>query len=169
MHHDLPFAAKNVDLADVAYYLGIVTAVLGRLNHYRQHADAESPFTLRRENEVDDLEDEKFVANLEHLLRCIEHLLYHLLIQKTVELLDLEALYWQQHLDDALFAEKPGRRQQLSSTWPWTIRTALLVLWGVCWMFFDSFRSLSKTAQSILREDTFWEYWPTDDPDCFGG
>lgn len=113
MNHDLPFAAKNVDLADVAHYLGIVTAVLGRLNHYRQNADAKSPFTLRSENEVDevdDLEDEKFVANLEHLLRCLEHLLYDLLIQKTVELLDLEALYWQQHLDDALFAEKPGRR-----------------------------------------------------------
>lgn len=92
MRHDSPFDAKDVGLCDVAYYFSIVTAVLGRLTHHRQHASVQSPLTLGAGNEVDDLGDEKFVANLEHLLLCLEQSLYDLLIQKTIELLDLERL-----------------------------------------------------------------------------
>ena len=31
--------------------------------------------------------------------------------------------------------EWPDSRRFLSTTWPWNVRVALLVLWGVCWMF----------------------------------
>ena len=143
----------------MAYYFGIVTAVLGRLTH---RGSAQSPVTPGRNgNQVDDsndLDDEKFVANLEHLLRCLEQSLYDLLIQNTVALLALEALHWQQHLDDELFAENPGRRQYPSSTWPWTIRTALLVLWGVCWMFYNPFQRQSIPSQSSLQDDGFLDF-----------
>lgn len=172
MHDDSPLEARNVGLRDVAYYFSIITAVLGRLTHHRPDTSAQAPFTLGKGNEVDDsddLDDEKFGANLEHLLRCLEQSLYDLLVQKTVELLYLEALYWRQHLDDGLFAEKPSKRQQLSSTWPWAIPTALLVLWGVCWMFYDSFQRPSKPLRSVLRDDYIRECWPPDKADLYSG
>ena len=37
-----------------------------------------------------------------------------------------------------LISEPPGRRRPPSPSWPWSIKTSLIVLWGVCWMFFDS-------------------------------
>jgi hypothetical protein len=48
---------------------------------------------------VDYLDNEQFVANLDPFLQCLEHLLYKLLLQKTVEVLNPEALYWQHYLD----------------------------------------------------------------------
>ena len=30
----------------------------------------------------------------------------------------------------------PGKRRPPSPCWPWNIRTSLIVLWGVCWMFY---------------------------------
>ena len=172
MHHGSPFDAGHVGLCEVAYYFGIVTAVLARLDSRRQQPSPQSPSTHGNGKEVedsDDLNDEKFVANLEHLLRCLAHSLYGLLIQKTIELLDLEALYRQQHLDDGLFAEKPGRRQRVSSTWPWAMPTALLVLWGVCWMFFDSLQKLSKPWRTVLLDDQFWECWDREEIDLHDG
>jgi hypothetical protein len=38
------------------------------------------------------------------------------------------------------FFEWPSGRHPLSSTWPWAdVKPSLLVLWGVCWMFFPTF------------------------------
>ncbi|KAI9742282.1 MAG: hypothetical protein M1818_004182 [Claussenomyces sp. TS43310] len=37
------------------------------------------------------------------------------------------------------FFEWPGGRHPLNSTWPWAdVKPSLLVLWGVCWMFFPA-------------------------------
>lgn len=38
------------------------------------------------------------------------------------------------------FFEWPSGRHPLNSTWPWAdVKPSLLVLWGVCWMFFPTF------------------------------
>ena len=30
----------------------------------------------------------------------------------------------------------PGKRRSPTPSWPWNIKTSLIVLWGVCWMFY---------------------------------
>ena len=45
-------------------------------------------------------------------------------------------LWLQKHSIDDWFAEWPNGQRPLSTTWPWNIKPALLVLWGVCWMFY---------------------------------
>jgi hypothetical protein len=38
------------------------------------------------------------------------------------------------------FFEWPSGRHPLNSTWPWAdVKPSLLVLWGVCWMFFPDY------------------------------
>ncbi len=37
------------------------------------------------------------------------------------------------------FSEFPNKLRPLCTTMPWTIWPCLVVLWGVCWMFFDEF------------------------------
>lgn len=36
------------------------------------------------------------------------------------------------------FSVFPGWVRPVSTTWPWTIKPALAVLWGVCWQYFPS-------------------------------
>ena len=43
--------------------------------------------------------------------------------------------------DEGWFAEWPNNQRPLNTTWPWNIKTSLLVLWGVCWMFYGPSRN----------------------------
>jgi hypothetical protein len=49
------------------------------------------------------------------------------------------AMVWQKLLESLLFShnasEFPNKRRPPCTTMPWNIRPALVVLWGVCWMF----------------------------------
>ena len=115
-----------------------------------------------------DCRNETWVANLMHLLLCLRALAYELLIKMRMKLLmpiikdwylewDQEQLShhneWQQqkiaNRNQMWFAEWPGRRPPLNTTWPWLVKPSLMVLWGVCWMFYgnDAFQS-SAVEQS---------------------
>jgi hypothetical protein len=81
--------------------------------------------------------DEIFVANYEHLLLRLQAELAQALTRKALEELlrgghdkrQRKLLSWFSE-----FAEKP---HPLSTSFPWTIKPSLAVLWGVCWMFYD--------------------------------
>jgi hypothetical protein len=82
--------------------------------------------------------DEHFIANYEHLLLCLQTDLVEALSRKVVEEL-LEGKHDKRQRKMlgwfAEFAEKP---QALSTSFPWTIKPSLAVLWGVCWMFYNN-------------------------------
>ncbi|KAF1830082.1 hypothetical protein BDW02DRAFT_508425 [Decorospora gaudefroyi] len=81
--------------------------------------------------------DENFIANFEHMLLRLQAELIEALARKALEALlggghdkkQRKLLAWFTE-----FAEKP---QCLGASFPWTIKPALAVLWGVCWMFYD--------------------------------
>jgi hypothetical protein len=83
--------------------------------------------------------DENIVANLEHLLLCLKEQLIRLLIAELRELVQTHVIECQrdqkQHTKE-LVLEFPDGRHPLSTTWPWSIRPSLAVIWGVCWMFY---------------------------------
>ena len=82
--------------------------------------------------------DDKFIANYEHLLLQLRTELIDALARKALEELlhgghdkkQRKMLGWFME-----FAEKP---RPLSTSFPWTIKPSLAVLWGVCWMFYNS-------------------------------
>ena len=82
--------------------------------------------------------DENILANLEHLLLCLKEQLIRLLIAELRELVQTHVIECQrdqkQHTKE-LILEFPDGRHPLSTTWPWSIRPSLAVIWGVCWMF----------------------------------
>ncbi|KAK3704016.1 hypothetical protein LTR37_014120 [Vermiconidia calcicola] len=99
--------------------------------------------TLAEGNELLDLYlDETATANLEHLLACLKDQLLRLLVAKLVELVHKHVIECQRdrckHCEE-WFCEFPDAQHPLSTTWPWSIRPSLAVLWGVCWMFYDFF------------------------------
>ncbi|EUC29199.1 hypothetical protein COCCADRAFT_107162 [Bipolaris zeicola 26-R-13] len=81
--------------------------------------------------------DDSFIANYEHLLLRLQTDLVAALSRKVLEELlrgghdkkQRKMLGWFSE-----FAEKP---QALSTSFPWTIKPSLAVLWGVCWMFYE--------------------------------
>jgi len=45
------------------------------------------------------------------------------------------------------YSEFPRGRLHLCTTMPWTIWTALVVLWGVCWMFIQHRQRLDEGSE----------------------
>lgn len=82
--------------------------------------------------------DDTQAANLVHLLLRLQGQLIRLLVSQLVHLV-------QQHVNDCQrdqskhsedwFFEFPDARHPQTTTFPWTIKASLVVLWGVCWMF----------------------------------
>ena len=113
---------------------------------------------------------EKFIANLEHILRCLRQAALEALIHHGMRKLQEDVRHWYQYwlrdraLDHGWFSEWPGSRRPLSTTWPWNIRPSLVVLWGVCWMFYDnSTKSVEELRQQLDVASSLWSQ-PTPPP-----
>lgn len=85
----------------------------------------------------------KTVANLEHLLRCLQQASYVALIGDMLRAIEADLACWHQYWQQSRaifqgwFSEWPNGQRPLNTTWPWNVKPSLLVLWGVCWMFYD--------------------------------
>lgn len=146
-HNDLflkrkeAFKVERLSVKELAQLLVVVKDLLQSLKRSSSVKGRYSTKTFADGNEVPDVTlDETYAANLEHLLLCLQDQLLRLLISKCVELVHRRLLECQK--DQAIhseywFAEFPDSRHPLSTTWPWSIRPSLAVIWGVCWMFID--------------------------------
>lgn len=83
--------------------------------------------------------DERFIANYLHILLSLQGKLLETLARKAVEsLLENDLDKRQRQLLNWLVSltEHPDDKHLLSTTWPWSLKPSLAVLWGVCWMFY---------------------------------
>lgn len=103
--------------------------------------------------------DEIFIANYEHLLLRLQAELVQVLTRKSLEELlrgghdkrQRKLLSWFSE-----FAEKP---RPLSTSFPWTIKPSLAVLWGVCWMFYDrDFSDQDARADTRVRQERLLQH-----------
>lgn len=91
---------------------------------------------------LSNLNDEKIIANLEYLLLWYRQCALDAIISHFLALAENAVTYFYQHAlmkKSALhdwFSEWPNGQRPLSTTWPWNIKPSLVVLWGVCWMFY---------------------------------
>ncbi|KAH4065921.1 hypothetical protein HBH69_094040 [Parastagonospora nodorum] len=81
--------------------------------------------------------DDTFIANYEHLLLQLQAELVQVLARKALEELLRGGHDKRQRKLLAWFTEFAEKPRPLSTTFPWTIKASLAVLWGVCWMFYD--------------------------------
>ncbi|KAK8241915.1 hypothetical protein HDK77DRAFT_511090 [Phyllosticta capitalensis] len=129
---------ESVPLSEVARDNGLFLAAKPRIDLRRREmlaalALVECTVAALRHARGQDW-SETMLGNLEHLLLVIQQRLVHALEQADV-------CNWWGHerravLARSWFSEFPGSLRPTSTTWPWTIRPALAVLWGVCWMFY---------------------------------
>lgn len=94
------------------------------------------------------------MANLEHLLRCLKQIALDAIIRYYLTIVEAHILHWhhywqyQKRIDEGWFAEWPNGQRPLSTTWPWNVKPSLLVLWGVCWMFYGSSGYNTRTTRN---------------------
>jgi hypothetical protein len=108
--------------------------------------------------------DELFIANYEHLLWRLRSQLVDALTHKVLESLLLGDHDKKQHRLLSWFTEFADKPRPLS-TFPWTIKPSLAVLWGVCWMFYDSHdqnmaqRSNPRVSRYALLQNVELPQW----------
>ncbi len=102
------------------------------------------------------------LAQLEALWqRCRKFLLLLLYLYSWI----LEILArWQKALFLLLISEFPNRLRPPCTTMPWTIWPALVVLWGVCWMFYDNCDQIRNWYDDFLTADDTSNVFATDHP-----
>lgn len=82
--------------------------------------------------------DEAFIANYEHLLMRLRAELIDALARKVFEALLLGGHDKKQRRLLDWFREFSGEPRPVCTSFPWTIKPSLAVLWGVCWMYYDN-------------------------------
>lgn len=142
LQHELYLIGFNKSVNELEDVLRLTSALLDRLQ------DPSGSYVVRRSSGLaeDSLSGEltcdKFAANLQHLLRSLQQIALEAIIRHYLNVIEANLLHghlhWQhsKRLGEGWFAEWPNGHRPLSTTWPWNIKPSLLVLWGVCWMFY---------------------------------
>jgi len=128
---------ERISLHQVAYLFDLSTFLIHRLEVLDGERGRQSPDGAPHDAASRRLRDEKYIANLLHLLRRLQHFLFQILVRRSIKWLDEIHDHWQKRdwahqgtkLDDDWFSEWPSGRRPLSTTWPWNIRPSLVVLW----------------------------------------
>lgn len=135
-------SAKN--RVGLRYIVDVTTLLLNRLQHLQSshwsthgkcHEDGQTSWTASR--------CPKTVANLEHLLRCLQQAACVALISDMLRAIEADLASWHHQcwqqsraIFHGWFSEWPNSQRPLNTTWPWNVKPSLVVLWGVCWMFY---------------------------------
>jgi len=151
LRHEFRLASTIKNLERTYCIFDLSTALIARLQHL---SSSNGLRYVGDENSCGDFMCDKFVANLEHLLRCLRQIALDVIVYHCIGLVEAHILHWydywqhQKRIDEGWFAEWPNGQRPLSTTWPWNVKPALLVLWGVCWMFYGQ----NSTPTSFPRE-----------------
>lgn len=146
LKYDAEQIARNISTATLSQMLPSTKLVLDCL----QLQGRQSSINQKKNDEFcDNPKCEKILANLEHLIRCLRHAVIEALLREAFKLLEIQ--FWGQYLrqqraNESCFAEWPNGQPPLSTTWPWNVKPSLLVLWGVCWMFYNNNVDISWTT-----------------------
>ncbi|KAF2276355.1 uncharacterized protein EI97DRAFT_433196 [Westerdykella ornata] len=92
-------------------------------------------FIIPQDGQIGIRIDETCMANYQHLLLRLQTQLLKALTRKSAAASSLTDLDKTQRKRLNWFSEFPDGQRPLSTTWPWSIKPSLAVLWGVCWMF----------------------------------
>ena len=138
LRYDAQRVTRTQTMPVLSHTLDVTTLVLDRLQAYSGNHFGDGKISTS-----DYCSHEKFVANLEHILRCLQQALIEALIHDAWRLIERDILHWHQYhwqqrrqSREGWFAEWPNGQRPLNTTWPWNVKPSLVVLWGVCWMFY---------------------------------
>lgn len=143
LQHDLYLTPVAKDMSELQYIVSVTSTLLCTLREVSHHSKDTSPGLGMKKAGCKEIDCEEYIANLEHLIMCIHTCAMDAIAHHFLNVIKDTILRWYQlwlykrGAVDVWFTEWPDGRHLLNRTWPWNVEPALLVLWGVCWMFFD--------------------------------
>lgn len=143
LQHDLHLVrfTESIKVLD-ENLLCLTGALFGRLQYRLGSHAVRKSSGLAEKSLSGELVCDESVANFHHLLRSLQKNVLEATIRHLLRIIEAHNLHshlsWQysQRIGEEWFAEWPNGHRPLSTTWPWNIEPSLLVLWGVCWMFY---------------------------------
>ena len=127
-------ATDRLSFSDLTYVFESCTILIARLEPLLRSTFSSLQHQSESTKSDHRLQNEKFVANLLHLLHRLQTVVFLILIRKTRNEINGSALrYTSEHVqrneDKQCLKEWAGGCQPLSTTWPWSIRPSLMILW----------------------------------------
>ena len=143
LQHDLYLLTFNKSVNVLDANLPCLTgALLGRLQDRLGSHVVRKSSGLAENSSSGELVCDEFVANFHHLRWSLQQILLDAVIRHFLRIIEAHNLHshlgwrYSKRIGEEWFAEWPNGHRPLSTTWPWNIKPSLLVLWGVCWMFY---------------------------------
>ena len=140
--HDFHLIGASKGVNELRNILFLTDAFSNRLQVWSGDHAIRNSRGLSEESLSGELDYDKFIANLQHLFRSLQQNALEAFICYYFNPIEAYILHWHLHwrhskrIGEGWFAEWPNSQRPLSTTWPWNIKPSLLVLWGVCWMFY---------------------------------
>ena len=161
-HHNYHLPIVN-DIRNLRYFVNITAVTLDGLQSASTEHNAKNTSLHFSSLPSVDFLCPKILANLIHLILSLQKAALDAIVQHFLDLMQDSVHRWYQSwlhrkgVSRDWFAEWPNGRRPLNTTWPWNIKPALLVLWGVCWMFYDNDgRAAQNPNISGMSEQDFW-------------
>ena len=142
LQHDLHLIGTTLSDNELRDLLCLICANSGRLQDWSGTLALRKGSGTAEESLCGELICDKLIAHFKHILRSLQQNALELIIRHYFNIIEAQFLHshlrWQhlKRIGEGWFAEWPNGRRPLSTTWPWNIKPSLLVLWGVCWMFY---------------------------------
>ena len=140
--HDLHLIGASKSVNELRNILLLTHAFSDRLQVWSGDHAIRNSSGLLEESLSGELDYDIYIANIQHLFRSLQQNALEAFICHYFYIVEPPILHWHLHwrhskrIGEAWFAEWPNSQRPLSTTWPWNIKPSLLVLWGVCWMFY---------------------------------
>jgi hypothetical protein len=140
-------------IRDASHVFDVSTLLIERVQLAQSQMIWESP----EFKHLDVEECSKYLANLEHLLLCYQQAALEALVKHSLQRLQSDYQHWDQYLEQqkkvygGSFSEWVGGKPPLNSTMPWNIKPSLVILWGVCWMFYNHVNDNSVSPQGARQ------------------
>ena len=140
--HDLHLNGATESVNELRNILLLTNAFSNRLQVWSDDHAIRNSSGLSGESLSGEFDCDKFIANLQLLFRTLQQNALEAFICHYFNIVEAHILHWHlywrhsKRIGEEWFAEWPNSQRPLSTTWPWNIKPSLLVLWGVCWMFY---------------------------------
>lgn len=167
LRFDVQRLIKNATIKRLRHVLDFTTLLLGRFRDVWNFDGASHQKDCSFDNHT---KRARFILNLEHMLLCLQQAALQALIWHSLGLLEDEIHHWREHwqqqkqFGDSWFSEWPSGRRPLSTTWPWNIKPSLVILWGVCWMFYGNLLPNSEASGEPGEGNRQWQEQLTAQP-----
>ena len=170
-HHYRLSVTQNV--AQLRHVADVCTALLASLSHipFQDEPPGSIGDTIKTHTHssfaLSNLNCGRIIANLEFLLLWYRQLALDAIVSHFLALAEKAVTYFFQHAlmkKSALhdwFSEWPNGQRPLSTTWPWNIKPSLIVLWGVCWMFYAHRQATQAQGNPYSSQGQYGQdIWP---------